>query len=221
MSFRTINGRPTRKSPMMKDKVVHIIVNPYWVVPPTIFREDKVEEIRNLRYWEIRQYFESHNYEVWNRGFTRRIDPTTIDWWRLDPSADAQFYIRQRPHLMNALGALKFMLTNSYAIYLHDTNQRELFVEPQRLLSSGCIRVERPLDLAEYLLQGTQWNRQAIENVMAKPGEVLNKETRIVLKRPMPVYTTFLTSQLSSDGVIRFAEDSYNQGSRLLERGAW
>lgn len=221
MSFRTINGRPTRKSPTMKDKIVYIIVNPFWVVPPTIFKEDKVEEIRNLMPWEVRNYFDSHNYEVWNNAFTRRIDPTTIDWWNLDPNDDNQFYIRQKPNYMNALGVLKFMLTNSFAIYLHDTNQRELFVEPQRLLSSGCIRVERPLDLAEYLLQGTNWNRDSLQKAMAKPGEVLNKETRVNIKNPMPVYMVFLTSQLSSDGVLRFAEDSYGQGTRLLQRGAW
>lgn len=221
MSFRTINGRPTRKSPMMKDKIVQIIVNPFWVVPPTIFKEDKIEEIRNLLPWEITTYFESRNYEVWNRSFTRKIDPASIDWWALDPSADAEIYIRQRPNYMNALGVLKFSLTNSYAIYLHDTNQRELFAEPLRLLSSGCIRLERPVDLAEYLLQGTSWTREALEKVMAKPGEVLENETRINLKNPIPVYLAFLTSQLSSDGVLRFAEDSYNQNKRLLLRGAW
>ncbi|MBV2169061.1 MAG: L,D-transpeptidase family protein [Bdellovibrio sp.] len=221
MSFRTINGRPARKSPTMKDKIVYIIINPFWVVPPTIFREDKLEDIRNLRPWEISYYFDSHNYEVWNKSFTRRIDPSTIDWWRVDPNADTQIFIRQRPHYMNALGVLKFMMTNSYAIYLHDTNQRELFAEPQRLLSSGCVRIERPLDLAEYLLQGTPWTRDVIEKNTAKPGEVLDRETRVSLKQPIPVYMAFLTSQLSSDGVIRFAEDSYNQGHRLLQRGAW
>lgn len=221
MSFRAINGRPERKSPTMSDKIVYTVVNPFWVVPPTIFREDKIEEIRNLPFWEVAAYFERHHYEVWNRSFTQKIDPTTIDWWRLDPRADAEFYIRQKPNYMNALGVVKFMLTNSYAIYLHDTNQRELFVEPQRQLSSGCIRVERPLDLAEYLLEGTPWTRAALEQVMAKPGEVLEKDIKIPVKQPIPIYMAFLTSQLSSDGILRFPEDSYEQNSRLLLRGAW
>ncbi|UXR64897.1 L,D-transpeptidase family protein [Bdellovibrio bacteriovorus] len=221
MSFRTINGRPERKSPTMKDKIVYLVINPFWVVPPTIFREDKVEEIKNLWPWEIRQYFDSHNYEVWNKSFTQKLDPASIDWYNMDPNQDANIYIRQRPHRMNALGSLKFMMTNSYAIYLHDTNQRELFVEPHRLLSSGCVRVEKPVDLAEYLMRGTAWDRRAIERYMAKPGEVLDNDTRVQLKQPMPVYMVFLTSQLSSDGVLRFAEDSYKQGTRLLRLGAW
>lgn len=221
MSFRTINGRPERKSPTMKDKIVYLVINPFWVVPPTIFREDKVEEIKNLWPWEIRQYFESRNYEVWNKSFTQQLDPASIDWYNMDPSQDANIYIRQRPHRMNALGSLKFMMTNSYAIYLHDTNQRELFVEPHRLLSSGCVRVEKPVDLAEYLMRGTAWDRSTIERYMAKPGEVLDNDTRVQLKQAMPVYMVFLTSQQSSDGVLRFAEDSYKQGTRLLRLGAW
>lgn len=221
MSFRTINGRAARKSPTMKDKIVYIVINPFWVVPPTIFREDKVEEIRNLPPSEVANYFQTRNYEVWNHSFTQRIDPTTIDWQNLDPNMDEQIYIRQKPNYMNALGVLKFMMTNSYAIYLHDTNQRELFAEPQRLLSSGCVRMERPLDLAEYLLQGTPWTREMIERYMAKPGEVLETETRVSLKQSMPVYMAFLTSQLSSDGVLRFVDDTYNQGKRLLRQGAW
>lgn len=221
MSFRTINGRAARKSPTMKDKIVYIVINPFWVVPPTIFREDKVEEIRNLPPSEVANYFQTRNYEVWNHAFTQRIDPTIIDWQNLDPNMDEQIYIRQKPNYMNALGVLKFMMTNSYAIYLHDTNQRELFTEPQRLLSSGCVRMERPLDLAEYLLQGTPWTREMIERYTAKPGEVLETETRVALKQSMPVYMAFLTSQLSSDGVLRFVDDTYNQGKRLLRQGAW
>ncbi|WII70701.1 L,D-transpeptidase family protein [Bdellovibrio sp. 22V] len=221
MSFRTINGRNQRKSPTMKDKIVYVVINPFWVVPPTIFREDKVEEIRNLKPSEVRNYFDTRYYEVWNQSFTRRIDPTTIDWWNLDSSADANFFIRQKPHYYNALGVLKFMLTNSFAIYLHDTNQRELFQEPDRLLSSGCVRLERPMDLAEYLLKETPWSRDVIERYAAKPGEVLANDTRAYLKKPMPVYMAFLTSQLSSDGVIRFADDVYGQNSRMLQKGGW
>lgn len=218
MAFRTINGRPERKSPTMRDEIVTVILNPSWVVPPTIFMQDKVEEIKNLPYWEINNYFNSHNYEVWNKNFTKRIDPATIDWWGISAGTVApDIYIRQKPHLGNALGVVKFELTNSFSIYLHDTNQRELFAEPQRQISSGCIRLEKPFDLAEYLLQGTQWTRPVIEATVAKPGEVLNKSTEISLKKEqrMPVYLAYLTSQMSSDGVIRFVIDSYDQNSDI------
>lgn len=221
MVFRTINGRPARPTPTMKDRVVSIIINPFWVVPPTIFREDKIEELKYMSKEQIAEYFAVHHYEVWNRTFTEQIDPTSIDWGSLDGNADNNFYIRQKPHLGNALGVLKFLLTNSFAIYLHDTNQRDLFVQSQRLLSSGCVRLERPLDLAEYLLKGTVWTRENIEQVMAKPGEVLDGETKVQPLKSTPLYLVFLTSQLSDDGVIRFVEDSYGQNRRLLQKGVW
>lgn len=220
-SMRTINGRQQRKSPTMVDKITYVVINPYWVVPPTIFREDKLADIKNMDPYQIDQYFARNNYEVWNNAFTRKYIPSSIDWWNLGDDADKLLYIRQRPSSKNALGSLKFMMTNDFAIYLHDTNQRELFVEPNRLLSSGCVRVERPLDLAEILLKGTNWDRTAIDATMAKPGEVAKSDTNATLKKPMPVYMMFLTSQMSSDGVLRFAEDTYGQAGRMLQRGDW
>ncbi|KYG67192.1 hypothetical protein AZI86_09285 [Bdellovibrio bacteriovorus] len=220
-SMRTINGRSQRKSPTMIDKIVYVVINPFWVVPPTIFREDKLADIRGMDPYQIDQYFARNNYEVWNAAFTRKYIPSSIDWWSLRPEDDKLLYIRQRPSLKNALGGLKFMMTNGFAIYLHDTNQRELFVEPDRLLSSGCVRVERPLDLAETLLAGTEWDRTKIQATMAKPGEVMKTDTDARLKKAMPVYMVFLTSQMSSDGVLRFAEDTYAQSGRMLQRGAW
>jgi len=216
-SFRTINGRPERKSPMMIDRIVRVILNPYWIVPPTIFIEDKVKEIRELPRWQVQYYFDSHNYEVWNHAFTKKINPESIDWWSYDSKMDADIYIRQRPNYFNALGVIKFELTNSFSVYLHDTNQRELFYDPMRLISSGCIRLEKPLDLGEYLLKGTDWDRAKIESWVAKPGEVKPRDTKIELKNPMPVYTVYLTSFLSSDGILRFVEDSYGQNGNILE----
>lgn len=216
-SFRTINGRAERKTPTMKDKIVRVILNPAWVVPPTIFIEDKVTEIRNLPRYQIQYYFDSHNYEVWNKQFTRKLNPASIDWWAYDSKMDADIYIRQKPNYWNALGVIKFELTNSFSVYLHDTNQRELFYDPQRLLSSGCIRLEKPFDLAEYLLKGTEWDRTKIESVTAKPGEVLDKSTKIEVANPIPVYTAFLTSFLSSDNIIRFTDDIYGQNDGILK----
>ena len=201
----------------MRDSLVTVILNPFWIVPPTIFVQDKVEEIKQLPQWQVNQYFASHNYEVWNKNFTRRLDPSSIDWWAIDANSDVDIYIRQRPNYLNALGVVKFELTNSFSIYLHDTNQRELFVEPNRLLSSGCIRLEKPLDLAEYLLRGTEWTRPMIEATVAKPGQVMAKDTRIPLKRPIPVYTAYLTSLMSSDGVIRFVDDTYGQNKKIMQ----
>lgn len=221
MSFRTVNGRPARKSPTMQDQIVKVIINPFWVVPPTIFWEDKVNDLRNLTKAQIAEYFNTRHYEAWTGDFTRRIDPTTIDWAGIGygrPVGDIN--IRQLPHLGNALGVLKFDLTNSFAIYLHDTNQRELFNEPMRQLSSGCMRLEKPLDLAEYLLEDTPWDRATIASMMARPGEVMAKSTEIPVPKSKitPLYTVYLTSLMSSDGVVRFVDDIYGQNAAISGR---
>ena len=219
MSFRTINGRPARKSPTMRDEIVNVIINPFWVVPPTIFYEDKVNDLKDLTSDQIREYFDSHHYEAWVGGFRRKVDPTTIDWKGIAAgTVDPDIIIRQLPHLGNALGVLKFDLTNSFAIYLHDTNQRELFDTPMRQLSSGCVRLEKPLDLAEYLLEDTPWDRQTIASMMARPGEVVAKPTEIPVPsyKRLPVYTAYLTSMMNSDEIVRFVDDIYGQNPAVL-----
>ncbi|MBO9667926.1 MAG: L,D-transpeptidase family protein, partial [Bdellovibrio sp.] len=123
MTFRTVNGRPTRKSPTMRDEVVKVIVNPFWIVPPTIFYEDKVNDLKGLSRDDIKKYFDSHHYEVWNGNFTKKLDPTAVDWSGISKGGpEPDLNIRQLPHLGNALGVVKFDLTNSFAIYMHDTN---------------------------------------------------------------------------------------------------
>lgn len=218
MNFTTITGRAARKTPTMRDRIVNVAINPFWVVPPTIFREDKVEDLRGLSPSGIVNYFDRSNYEVMNKNLTQRLDPASIDWANLDAKS-ANFYIRQKPHSGNALGSLKFNLTNSFAIYLHDTNQRELFKKAQRQLSSGCVRIENPVLLAEYLLQDTGYNRNKIESTMAKPGEVVDDQTIVKVPNAMPVYMVYLTSQASRDGVVRFTEDGYQQNLRLSRLG--
>lgn len=217
ISFRAINGTAVRKTPTMRDKVTYLVMNPTWTVPPTVFLNDKVEIIKKLDSNGIRQYFAENQFEVFSSDFTKKIDPTTINWKNIN-SSSVNFYIRQKPNYMNALGVVKFMMTNPYAIYLHDTNQRELFGEANRLRSSGCVRLEKPLDLAEYLLAGTEWSRPQIENFVVKPGQMIEKETRVNLKNPIPVYLIPVTSQMNSDGVIRFVEDAYGHNQIILSK---
>jgi murein L,D-transpeptidase YcbB/YkuD len=214
MSFRTINGRTERKTPSMKDKITHLIFNPFWTVPPIVFIQDKVALIKGLDYWGMLNYFDTNNFIVVDDR-DRQIDPGSIDWGNIH-SSNVNFYIKQLPNYFNALGVVKFMMTNPYAIYLHDTNERERFVEDNRLISSGCVRLQYPLDFAEYLLRGTTWDRARIEDFVVRPGEVLNKETQVNLKTTLPVYLMSITSQITSDGILRFTEDVYGHNAKML-----
>lgn len=212
-SMRVIVGRAQRKTPTIIDRIPHVTINPQWVIPPTIFREDKVTVLRNLKGQQIEDYFKRNNYEVWNREFTKKIPASSINWATVSNSTP--IYIKQLPGRHNALGVVKFDLTNGDAIYLHDTNNKAGFHDFDRQVSSGCVRVADPFGMAAKVLKGTSWTREKIEATAAKAGELPAKSTYAKLNTAYPVYMVFQAATLSSDGVIRFARDTYEQGKAI------
>lgn len=219
--MRIINGRPTRKTPSMRDSTENIVLNPTWGVPTTVFREDKVPMIRDILarggQYALQDWFAQKRFTVMDDSFQNYIDPLTIDWLNLNPRA-ANFYIVQQPGWDNALGVAKVMLKNPWSIYMHDTNERELFPSNLRELSSGCMRMEYPIDMVEYLLQGTEWDRFKIDGFVAGPGEIKDKETwvKIPLANKIALYTMHLAANLGDDGVMRFTRDLYAQNASIL-----
>jgi murein L,D-transpeptidase YcbB/YkuD len=224
-----INGRKERKTPSMRDETKKVILNPTWGVPTTVFREDKVPMIRDILQkqgqWGLSDWFTQKRFTVMDNSFTKYIDPLSIDWINLN-AKDANFYIVQQPGWDNALGVAKVLLGNPWSIYMHDTNERNLFVSNLRALSSGCMRMSKPIDMVEYLLQGTEWPRQRIDDFVAKEGETRDKETwvNIPVQNKLSVYTLPITANLGDDGVIRFTRDLYSQNSdvyRALQRAGF
>lgn len=214
-NFRTINGRVDRKTPSMADKIYQVILNPYWVVPPTVFVKDKVELIKGMDSYQIQDWFDRNHFKVISQDFKYYYDPTRINWFAIQ-DADVGFYIQQLPNYYNALGVVKFALTNGESIYLHDTGERHLFKESNRLRSSGCVRLEKPLDLAEYLLKDTQYHRELIEDIISRPDEEpLENDTQVKLKNNMPVYMIPMTSHMASDSVLRFTTDVYEHNQSI------
>jgi L,D-transpeptidase YcbB len=192
---RAIVGKPFRQTPLFKAQIAYLEFNPTWTVPPTILREDMLPKIRANR-----QYLQQKNLEVIDGG-GRVIDPARVDWQRFT------YTLRQKPGPTNALGQVKFMFPNQHAVYLHDTPARELFGQSERAASSGCIRVERPLELAEVLLQdASQWNRAAIAAVVAA-----GRTTRVNLPRKVPVMLLYLTAFPAPDGAPQFRRDLYGR----------
>jgi murein L,D-transpeptidase YcbB/YkuD len=222
LDMRVIVGQTGRKTPSMRDAVSDVILNPNWTVPSTVFAEDKVTHIRDLIAKQgmqgVTDYFTQGFFSVMNGDMTQTIPPESIDWINLDPK-HADITIVQAPNYMNALGVAKIQLGNPWAIYMHDTNQRERFSESMRSLSSGCIRLQYPIDLAEYLLSGTGWDRAKIDATTAKPGDLPSKPTwiRPVQANRLPLYTLGLTAQVGDDGVTRFTRDIYQQNLYILE----
>ena len=141
----------------------------------------------------------------------RVVDPTSIDW--ASATADNFPYtLRQAPGKDNALGQVKFVFPNKYDIYLHDTPSQDLFTFDRRTFSSGCIRVENPLDLARVLLEGTDsWDPAKIQQVVAT-----GQTQQVNLAAPLPVLIVYWTVSVGAAGEVRFASDVYDQDASVL-----
>ncbi|MFM6927881.1 MAG: L,D-transpeptidase family protein, partial [Bdellovibrio sp.] len=189
----------------MRDYIQEVVLNPTWTVPDTLAIQDKWPMLKNDR-----RYLVNHKMVMTQNG--RVVDSTAINWnmqsaYDFDQNNPNRFIITQLPGYDNALGVVKFPLVkNDQAIYMHDTNERDLFNLGERHKSSGCIRLEEPLKLAEYLLQDqNDWSLSKIMQVVPSAIEPQPRKTKYVsLTKKMPVYLMYLTVERGTDGSIRF-----------------
>jgi murein L,D-transpeptidase YcbB/YkuD len=207
-SMRVVVGRRYRMTPVFSAIMTYLVLNPYWEVPPTIAKEDVLPSVRK----DV-SYLAEKNMRVfdgWGADAVE-VDPTTVDWSRVSPG-DLSYRFRQDPGPENSLGRIKFMFPNKYQIYLHDTPAKDLFARPERAFSSGCIRVEKPLDLADYLLQGAEtWSRERLEAALSDP-----RERTITLPDPIPVHLLYWTAFVDEDGKVNFRNDIYHRDKPLM-----
>ncbi|MFS4457803.1 L,D-transpeptidase family protein [Bdellovibrio sp. HCB2-146] len=210
--FNTVNGQSFRRTPSMRDSITFVELNPTWTVPHSIAIRDKIPQIKK----DV-GYLEKHNMVLLDASTDEVVNPYSVDWSSIN-ARNFPYYIRQNPGPDNALGVVKFPLQNPWAIYMHDTNEKNLFAESNRHRSSGCVRLEQPLELAAYLLQDQpQWSLPSIQAFvpMAEGQQATELQKRVFLKKAMPVYFTFLTVEKSENGQIRFVDDVYGQDLRL------
>ena len=204
LRMRAIIGRPYRETPVFSGEISYLVFNPYWHVPHSIATKDKLPEIKNDPGYLARQ-----QYDVL-RGWgaeAQPIDPSTIDWSRLSAS-NFPYRLRQQPGPLNALGQVKFMFPNPHSVYLHDTPTRGLFARAERSFSSGCVRVEKPLELAEYLLASrTEWSTDRIQGVLKTSAA----ERSVFLPEPVPVHLQYWTAWADEDGTVHFRADIYER----------
>jgi L,D-transpeptidase YcbB len=204
---RTMIGNEARQSPTFRATLEAIVFNPEWNVPPTILAEDVIAKMRAGE-----DVIDAKHLEVIGTD-GRRVDPATVDWG--DAEAESFPYrVRQPPGPDNVLGAVKFEFPNPHAIYMHDTPSKQLFAAADRAQSSGCIRAERPLDLAGRLLAGQGgWTAKKIRATVAR-GETV----RVELDDPVPVLIVYWTVSVGvgSHGEVRYARDVYDLDGPLL-----
>jgi len=206
--MNVIVGQEQRSTPVFSDRIRYLALNPYWNVPRSIAVKDKLPLIKK----DIK-YLEENNYTVLTmyEGEFIEVDPETVPWEELNKN-NFKYFLRQDPGPNNALGQIKFMFPNKFSIYLHDTPAKELFSQTDRSFSSGCIRVEEPFKLAEYILKvNNKWEPQRIEEILKT-----NKETIIGLNKYIPVHIVYFTAWVEDNG-LNFRKDIYNRDKRLIE----
>jgi murein L,D-transpeptidase YcbB/YkuD len=148
-------------------------------------------------------------FESWQIG-ARELDPVTIEWSKVNQD-NFSFKFRKEPGPRNDLGRIKFMLPNKFAVYLHDTPHKGLFRKSRRGFSHGCIRVEKAIDLAAYVLDSNpQWTRTAIlEAIKTSERQVIR------LRNPIPVHVLYWTAWVGQDGLLNFRDDIYERDKPL------
>jgi murein L,D-transpeptidase YcbB/YkuD len=209
LSMKVVVGKPYWDTPVFIGKMTYLVLNPSWNVPDSIAKDELLAKIKKDPH-----YLSTQQIAVL-RGWGKEeeeIDPEAVDWSRVT-SKNLIYRFCQRPGPLNPLGKIKFMLPNKFNIYLHDTPAKGLFSEHVRTFSHGCTRVEKPLELAVYVLQDDpEWTR---ERLLAALEE--GKEEIVRLTHPVNVYFLYLTAWVDNNGALQFRNDIYDRDSRLDE----
>lgn len=199
-SARVQVGRNERATPLLHSRISYVTLNPPWVVPPTILREDKLPAIRANP-----QALEQSGLRVFDRHGAE-LDPAAIDW-----SAPGPITLRQDPGPDNALGQVVLRFANPFAIYLHDTPSQMQFASWQRTFSSGCVRVERAFELAELLLADASGISAETVATTLGSGHTHNLQ----LRTAVPILIAYWTADIGADGTLRWRPDSYGHDAAI------
>ena len=203
-STRVVVGKTYHKTPVFRSLMKYVVFNPTWTVPYSIATKEMLPAIQRDP-----NYLSAKNFDVKDRN-GEIVDPASVDWSQVTRRNFGYTFV-QRPGVSNALGEIKFIFPNQHSVYLHDTPSKSLFIKAERTFSHGCIRVDRPFDFAEVLLQQDGWNREMID------AEIASRNTRSVfLSQPLPVLLLYWTAEIGEDGQIHFYDDVYERDQKIL-----
>lgn len=193
-TMKVIVGKPDFPTPLLAGKIWYVTLNPYWHIPPDVAKR-KVAPIilkRGVSYLTAARY---QTVAAFGGDKEQPIDPTSIDWKAVAAGTE-DAHIRQLVGPNNMMGKMKFGFVNDYGIFLHDTPHKDLFAKAKRNLSLGCVRVEHPQDLAQWLFG----------HEVPMPGD--DAEQNIRIDDGVPVYISYLTARPDGE-TIAFADDVY------------
>lgn len=205
LEMRVIVGKAQRnKTPVFSGEMTYLVLNPEWNVPQTII----VQEIKPALAKDS-SYLRRKGMEVvrgWGKNL-EAVDPSTVDLARLG----SEYRLRARPGASNPLGQVKFMFPNRFNVYLHDTPSDRLFNASTRALSHGCVRLEKPIDLANAVLaDNPKWTPDAVQDAIAA-----GDSKTVSLREPLPVHIYYLTAWVDEAGTVQFRRDVYGHDAKV------
>ncbi|QSP94718.1 L,D-transpeptidase family protein [Marinobacter salinisoli] len=205
---KVIVGQPFRQTPVFSDRIRYLVLNPDWTIPRKLVIADQLPRI--IRDPNYLARMNIRVYQGWGAN-RQEVDPATVPWAELTPDA-FPYHLVQQPGPQNALGRIKFMFPNRYAVYLHDTPGQQLFGRIDRTFSSGCIRVEKPFLLAQWLLSGDpEWTDATLTEAVAS-----ERTQTVTLPNPVPVYIQYWTAWVDNSGQLQIRTDIYNRDGPLI-----
>lgn len=205
LSMRVIVGAQSTSTPIFTDTLRYLVFGPTWNVPVSIIKNEVIPHLKRDS-----AYYSNKSYRFYKGGV--EIDPAAEDW--SGPINPNQYTVIQQPGSDNALGKVKFVMPNNMNIYMHDTPNHRLFTKSYRAISHGCVRLDEPALLAEYLLRDQNgWTSERIQKAMAA-----EQPQTIILKKPYRIQLEYRTAWVDENGLVNFREDIYGHDRRQLAR---
>jgi murein L,D-transpeptidase YcbB/YkuD len=192
---------PDRRTPEFSDTMTHMVINPYWHVPRSIAVGEYLPALRRGG---------ARHLEVYSRS--GRVNPGAVNFSRYT-AANFPYSLKQPPGPRNALGLVKFMFPNVYNIYLHDTPAKNLFSRDVRTFSHGCVRVERPFELAYHLLAPQEADPEGTFQKILGTG----RERRVDLVDPIGVHIVYWSAWVTPTGRANYRGDPYGRDGKVLD----
>jgi len=221
LNMKICCGSYENKTPLLASRIMYMQMNPYWNVPKSIVRKEIIPA-----YMKDPAYFEKHQMKVYDKE-GNEVNPLSVEWTSYE--GEIPFSVKQEKGEGNSLGRLIFRFPNAFAVYLHDTPSRWAFMKSDRAVSHGCVRLEKPLDFAFFLLKKkddkvmdkiriaidlppkTEKGKKLVESPDFKPMKTFG------LPETVPLFLDYYTVFMSQSGALSYCDDIYKFDKPLLK----
>ena len=211
IAMKSIVGMSSRQTPTFNDEIEYTVANPRWYAPVSIVSKDKLPKLQRDP-----SYAQRANFKIYDRATGEQVSAYNVNW--NDPSSASKYRLVQQPGSNNALGELKIIFPNQYSVYLHGTPGKHLFDRAERAFSSGCIRLEHPDQMAEWVAgQDSEERAREVKDALST-----TTNQRIDFESRLPIHITYMTVTVNDDETVNFWRDIYDrtEGIKQVERSA-